>query len=143
MLGLILALDLTSSLTKTLITQNSSLHYGSSPTTLFGLDVTAASLPKDIPVAVKVAWQQGDYRQALSLLYRSALYQLTHEQHLHIQTHHTEGDVLVLAKPALPTEQWEYLKLLTQYWQQTAYGHITPDNLVMEQLLQARPTEAV
>jgi hypothetical protein len=90
-----------------------------------------------------VAWQQGDYRQALSLLYRSALYQLTHEQHLHIQTHHTEGDVLVLAKPALPTEQWEYLKRLTQYWQQTAYGHITPDNLVLEQLLQARPTEAI
>ncbi|MEN9434825.1 MAG: hypothetical protein RLZZ422_2414 [Pseudomonadota bacterium] len=142
-LGLILALIYRQALLKLLLPKTALSTAAPPPTTLFGLDITAASLPKDIPAAVKAAWQQGDYRQALSLLYRSALYQLTHEQHLHIQTHHTEGDVLVLAKPTLPTEQWEYLKRLTQYWQQTAYGHITPNNLVLEQLLPARPTEAV
>lgn len=137
-IGLILAFVYREALMKLLNPQRVKDTTPPPPTTLFGMEVTAESLPKDIPAVVKTAWQQGQYREALSLLYRSALYQLTHQQHIAINANHTEGDVLELSKPTIPTEQWHYLSLLTQQWQQTAYGHMTPVPEVLEQLLQAR-----
>ncbi|WP_020559781.1 hypothetical protein [Thiofilum flexile] len=137
-IGLILAFIYRATLLKLLRPYQHKAPAFSPPKTLFGLAVSAESLPSDIPAAAQQAWQQGHYREALSLLYRSALYQLTHQQQVQIQAHHTEGDVLVLAQPKSSDPQLAYLTLLTHYWQQTAYGHIPPANEVLNQLLHAR-----
>ncbi|MBK8454666.1 MAG: DUF4129 domain-containing protein [Thiofilum sp.] len=143
-IGLILAFIYREALLKLLRPYQAKKTTPPPPATLFGLDLSAESLPKDIPAAAQAAWQQGHYREALSLLYRSALHQLTHQQQLQIQAHHTEGDVLVLAQPHSSKPQLEYLTLLTRYWQQTAYGHINPAPEVLTQLLNAhQQAEAV
>lgn len=106
----------------------------SKPEVLFGLDIRPESLPEDIAGTARKLWQEGQAREALSLLYRGALVTLTHEDQLDIQASHTEGDILKLAKPTTQAERYTYLRTLTKLWQTIAYAHRTPSQVEVEPL---------
>ncbi|RVU83996.1 hypothetical protein EOL70_14410 [Leucothrix sargassi] len=106
-----------------------------SPDILFGMDVRQASLPDDIPKAAQALWEDGKHREALSLLYRGALVKLINDDHLALEHHHTEGDILALSRRELSTSRYEYLQQLTNHWVTIAYAHKVPSNEEMQALL--------
>lgn len=91
------------------------------PTMLFGLDVRAEALPKDVSKQA-AALLQTDPRAALSLLYRASLSQLINQQQLPIKQHHTEGAISQLVHTQLPMLS-PFFNALTSAWLRTAYGH--------------------
>ena len=84
------------------------------------------SLPKDIAQACQQLWEQGQYREALSLLYRAALMYLTRHDQLPVHSSHTEGDILQLARQQLTGQRFAWLTAVTRSWQEIAYAHRTP-----------------
>ena len=103
------------------------------PTTLFGMDIQPESLPDDIAAESRRLWQNGQQRQALSLLYRGSLSRLVNDHLLELNDSMTEGDVLHCARNAsLPEELLGFLQQLTLAWQTVAYAHRQPpeDNVV-------------
>jgi hypothetical protein len=97
------------------------------PDILFGMDIRPESLPDDIATHSRALWDAGQYREALSLLYRGALMRLTRHEQLPIADSHTEGDILQLAGQQLKGQKIIWLTAVTCVWQETAYAHRTPD----------------
>ena len=105
------------------------------PDILFGMDVRKESLPTDIPTAAKSLWDDGKYREALSVLYRGALVKLINDDQLALEHNHTEGDILKLSRPAIETLRYQYLADLTRHWVAIAYAHKTPSDEEITYLL--------
>ena len=111
------------------------------PTTLFGMDIQPASLPKDIAAESRRLWQNGQHRQALSLLYRGSLSRLVNDHLLELNDSMTEGDVLNCARSAsLPNDLQGFLQQLTSAWQIVAYAHRQPAENNINSLLNDWPT---
>ncbi|PID50675.1 MAG: hypothetical protein CR991_00210 [Proteobacteria bacterium] len=110
------------------------------PTVLFGMDIRPESLPEDISGTAKQLWEQGQTREALSLLYRGSLMLLTRQDELAISNSHTEEDILRLAHSAINAERFAYLSRLTRHWQNIAYAHRPPEQQVAEALFNNWPS---
>lgn len=104
------------------------------PDILFGMDIRPESLPDDIAAASRHLWENGQPREALSLLYRGALMRLTRHDRLPVQASHTEGDILQLARGHLGGERMAWLATVTHAWQEIAYAHRPPANALAESL---------
>lgn len=104
------------------------------PEVMFGMDVRAKSLPKDIIGAAQKLWHSGKHRAALSLLYRGALVRLINKEKVRLKDSYTEGDVLRHASKQLPASRQRYLSLLTAQWKLIAYAHRTPAEADMQHL---------
>lgn len=98
---------------------------GPAPEQLFGLQVSAQSLPDDIAGSAERLWQDNP-REALGLLYRALLNRLLNDYRLPIKQADTENQVLAqvdgLGQPALS----DFSIRLTHHWQTLAYGHRLP-----------------
>lgn len=114
------------------------------PETLFGMEVTAESLPENIPQSALAFLNRGDTRAALALLYRASLFQLV-QRGLDIHDGDTEGECVELmreqsfSKPApasngFSSVQVDYFSELTRTWQKLAYGHLNPAPETLTQL---------
>ncbi len=95
------------------------------PRQLFGLQVSAESLPDDVAAAVEQLWPTHP-REALSLLYRALLSRLLTDYKLPLKNADTEGEVLQqITQLKLRALTAFSQKLMTQ-WQNLAYGHRLP-----------------
>lgn len=103
------------------------------PEQLFGLQVSAESLPADIAGRAEQLWSTQP-REALGLLYRALLSRLLVDYQLPLKDADTEGQILqrvaALDKPALN----EFSQSLTRHWQNLAYGHQLPATPVQQEL---------
>jgi hypothetical protein len=97
------------------------------PTHVGDLDIRPESLPDDVGSAAWNLWQQGEHRNALSLLYRGLLSRLAHVHRVPIRDSSTEGDCLTLAERHLPTERARYVAGLILVWQRAVYGGTDPN----------------
>ena len=103
------------------------------PEHLFGLHVSAESLPADVAGSAEQLWA-AQPRQALSLLYRGLLSRLINDHQLPLKASDTEGQVLQQVA-ALDQPQLHAFSLnLTHHWQTLAYGHQLPTPDVQQQL---------
>jgi hypothetical protein len=96
------------------------------PEILFGLDVTAQSLPEDVPAQVMLLWERGANREALSLLYRASLSRLIERYQLVFHASHTEAECASLVREHGIESLSRYFWELTQVWRRLAYGHRLP-----------------
>jgi hypothetical protein len=96
------------------------------PDVVLGLDIRPESLPEDIASASRHLWERGQHREALSLLYRGALMQLTRHEQFVIKDSDTEGDILRLARHKLTGQRIAWLAAVTYAWQEIAYAHRLP-----------------
>lgn len=90
---------------------------------------TEEKLPADGDLdAARDLWGTGDHRDALALLYRTAVLRLHEHYRAPIGKGATEGDCLRWAKRHLKdqTELIRCLSILTRHWQWIAYGHRMP-----------------
>ncbi len=103
------------------------------PEQLFGLQISAESLPGDVADSAERLWPSQP-REALGLLYRALLSRLLSDYQLPLKSADTEGQVLqriaALDQPALN----EFSRNLTQHWQNLAYGHQLPAAHVQQEL---------
>lgn len=103
------------------------------PEQLFGLSITAQSLPDDIASHAQRLWATQP-REALSLLYRGLLSRLLSDYQLPLKNADTEGQVLEqvtkLNQPLLS----EFSRNLTTHWQNLAYGHRLPPAHLQQEL---------
>ncbi len=98
------------------------------PSEIFGLDITPRSIPDLLSDEVLKLWNEGEFLQAISLLYRGYLSKLTHEFNVDIKISYTENDCLLAAKQAISNKN-EALQLFTQIsqiWLKSAYAHQLP-----------------
>lgn len=102
------------------------------PAVVSGLDIRPESLPDDVIAAARSLWQQGQYREALSLVYRATVSSLVHQHEVDLGEGATEGDVLQASQKKLHLEARNLLKQITRAWQTIAYAHRQPE----EQLTQ-------
>lgn len=98
------------------------------PTHVRELDIRPDSLPHDIGAAAQAAWERGDRRVAISLLYRGLLSRLVHRYHVPIRDSSTEGDCLRLARSGAPARPAEYASSVVDVWQRFVYGHLSPED---------------
>ncbi|KTB82372.1 DUF4129 domain-containing protein [Pseudomonas syringae] len=104
-----------------------------SPEQLFGLQVSAESLPDDVASHAEQLWASQP-REALGLLYRALLSRLLTDYRLPLKNADTEGQVLEriasLDQPLLS----EFSHTLTRHWQALAYGHRLPPAHMQQEL---------
>ncbi len=99
------------------------------PSEIFGLDITPRSIPDLLSDEVLKLWGEGEFMQAISLLYRGYLSKLTHEFNVDIRISYTENDCLLAAKKMIANNK-EVLQLFTQIsqiWLKSAYAHQLPN----------------
>lgn len=106
------------------------------PEQLFGLDVAPASLPADVAGEAERLWV-AQPRQALGLLYRAMLSRLLHERQLPLKSAHTESEALQLIATLEQPYLIDFATLLTEHWQNLAYGHQTPPDNAKDELCSA------
>ena len=108
--------------------------------TILGMEITADSLPNDLVAAARQAWQSGQKKEALSLLYRGTISWLVESAQSPIRESDTEYDCLCHARrtPAATT-RIGYIETLTGTWTGVAYGRQDPGDEQMEELLGTWP----
>ena len=102
------------------------------PDTLFGLDIRRESLPADIIGEARKLWQQKQYRDAYSLLYRGALVFIAHEKQVPLHESFTEEECVQRFHQRDDGLQPLFFAQLTQQWQMVAYGHQVPASSVFD-----------
>lgn len=102
---------------------------------LFGLDLRETSLPDDIPAEVRSLYEQQQFRQALSLLYRATLSKFIHQHQCVFSDSDTEGECLTIIQQQVGENLGQFAQQLTQRWQLQAYAHRETSAEVIAQLL--------
>ncbi|RMT80250.1 DUF4129 domain-containing protein [Pseudomonas viridiflava] len=103
------------------------------PEQLFGLQVSAESLPDDVAASAERLWSTSP-REALGLLYRALLSRLLNDYRLPLKTADTEGQVLERIERLDQPQLAEFSRALTTHWQNLAYGHRLPPAQSQQQL---------
>jgi hypothetical protein len=109
------------------------------PKVLMGMNITRESLPDDIVAAARAAWAAGDFKEALSLLYRGSLSWLVNRRRVPIIDSDTEEDCLVHVLQAGEKTEADYFRLLTGAWVQVAYASLPASNDEMGRLFDQWP----
>ena len=97
------------------------------PTQIAGLDLRPESLPDDPATEAERLIEAGDFRAALSLLYRGALSDLIHRHALEIHDGATEGECQRLVGEQLGENLDGCFSNLTRVWLRQAYAHRSPE----------------
>jgi hypothetical protein len=100
-------------------------HVPAAPEHMFGLKVSAESLPDDVAGSAERLWASQP-REALGLLYRALLSRLIADYHLPLKSGDTEGDVLARVAHLNQQPLHDFSVTLTRHWQNLAYGHQLP-----------------
>jgi len=109
------------------------------PKVIMGMNITRESLPDDIVAAARAAWAAGDFKEALSLLYRGSLSWLVTRRQVPISDSDTEEDCLVqVLKDGEKTEA-DYFRQLTGAWVQVAYAVLPVSDSEMSTLCDQWP----
>ena len=104
------------------------------PEVLFGLDVRPESLPADVAAEVLAIWRNGEYREALGLLYRASLSRLIDRHEVEFRASHTEAECAALVDARGIETLSGYFNRLTNVWRRLAYGHQVPDDSTVQEL---------
>ena len=104
-----------------------------------GMEVTAESLPADIPSSAWALWVQGRRHEALALLYRGTISKIIDVSGVEIQESDTEGDCLRRVQDAGAAAHPRYFNGLTGTWMQLAYAGRTPPETEVRALCESWP----
>jgi len=103
------------------------------PDALFGFDLAPESLPGDVAGAAAEMARRGEFREALSLLYRGALSALVHRHQLPLGSGDTEEDCSRAVSRVLPSSAGYFARLVGA-WESIAYAARAPDAAGIQQL---------
>lgn len=98
-------------------------------------EVTAETLPADVPGTVRSLWRAGRQREALSLLYRASVFALVDRYGVRLPPSATEGGCLAAVNAQAEDSQREHFSGVVDVWVRLAYGARTPDDEQVELLI--------
>jgi hypothetical protein len=105
-------------------------------THISGLDIRPESLPEDIPASMLSTLDQGNVREALSLLYRATLSRLAAQMHVVLLPGATEQEVLLRFHQQHPDHTGvALLDRITPLWISTAWAHRPPQQDELRDLI--------
>ncbi|BCX49261.1 DUF4129 domain-containing protein [Haloferula helveola] len=100
---------------------------------VMGMEVTAESLPRDVPAAAMAAWREGRHQEAMSLLYRGSISWMIRHGRVEIAESDTENDCLGRVDRA-GSGHLGYFRMLTGDWVRLAYARELPSDARVEEL---------
>ncbi len=106
---------------------------------VMGMEVTAESLPKDIPSAAWALWAAGRRHEALAMLYRGTISKVIDVARVEILESDTEGDCLRRVVDAGGAAHPDYFKGLTGTWMRLAYAAQEPPEVEVRALCDSWP----
>ena len=89
-------------------------------------ELTAESLPADVPRAALELWQRGEKRRALSLLFRGGVLTAVTRYGVRLPDSATENDCLDAVRAQSDSSYAAYFARLVRAWSQCAYGTTPP-----------------
>ena len=105
-------------------------------THISGLDIRPESLPEDIPASMLGTLDQGNVREALSLLYRATLSRLAAQMHIALLPGATEQEVLQRFHHQHPDRAGvALLDQITPLWISAAWAHRPPQQEELRELI--------
>ncbi len=104
------------------------------PQVIMGMPISAESLPEDIDSAVLKAFEQGNARLAVSLIYRHVLNLLVDIHRLPVESWYTELECAEAVKSHQGPSITAPFDELTRIWLQLAYAHRQPDREKVQSL---------
>ncbi len=90
---------------------------------IYGPEGQLPALPEHLTAEAQRYWQEGNAREALSLLYRGALTSLCERFQLPLHNSCTEIESVEICQEHCPAVVGNYFNRLTQAWMRLAYGH--------------------
>jgi hypothetical protein len=106
------------------------------------ISTATATLPDDMPTAVRALWADGRLREALSLLYRAALARLADRLGSPLPPGATESECLCHARALGADDFAPLFARIVRCWQAAAYAQRLPKEQEVEALLAAWPATA-
>ncbi|MEM8814214.1 MAG: DUF4129 domain-containing protein [Pseudomonadota bacterium] len=104
-------------------------------------EVSADVLPDDVPGTVRALWQQGEEREALSLLYRASVYALVDRHGVRLPVSATEGACLAAVAKQTDQRRSHFFRRIVDAWVLLAYGARRPAADEVERLCAAWPQQ--
>ncbi len=93
---------------------------------VMGMEISADTLPDDIPGTALRLWREGRRHEALALLYRGSISRAMDSGRVEIHESDTEGDCLRRVERAGAAAHPDYFRGLTGVWVRLAYAGISP-----------------
>jgi hypothetical protein len=106
---------------------------------VMGMEVSAESLPDDVPAAAWELWCKGRRHDALGLLYRGSISRIIEAARVGIRESDTEGDCLRRVEEAGAAAQPGYFRGITGAWMRMAYARRCPEDAEVEALCRQWP----
>lgn len=103
---------------------------------LFGLELDINKLPEKPDLVAQELIDTGEYRQALSLLYRASLIWYLNNTAISIKEGDTELECLKKVSRYSEKTHYELMQELTQHWRGLAYANIIPEKNTLIALCQ-------
>jgi hypothetical protein len=97
-------------------------------------ELSAETLPEDIPGEVMRLWQTGKKRMALSLLYRGSVFAAVTQHGVRIPPSATEGVCVNAIGMQTNERQSDYFRRVVAAWIRCAYGFREPDDDAIQPL---------
>lgn len=91
-------------------------------------ELSADTLPDDIPAAVARLWRDGEKRKALSLLYRGSVFAAVTRHGVRLPPSATEGVCVSAVGQQTDEAHSEYFRRVVSAWIRCAYGFHEPDD---------------
>ena len=108
---------------------------------MFGMDISAQSLPSNLIEEARSLGERGLLRQAVSLFYRGALSQLNdrliEQSKVPLSSSDTEGDCVRKITAIADQELVLFVNDLVAHWQRLAYGHLELSSIEFHALCEA------
>lgn len=89
-------------------------------------EITADTLPDDLPGSVMALWRQGSPREALSLLYRGSVFGAVHRHGVRLPKSATEGDCISAVDEQTADSHASFFSRVAYAWVWCAYGATAP-----------------
>ena len=104
-------------------------------------EITADSLPDDVPAAVMSLWRKGRAREALSILYRGSVFGAVDLHGVRLPKSATEGGCLNAVEEQTGKSHAEYFRRVVTSWSWCAYGARPPSGEVVAALCAEWPQQ--
>ena len=100
-----------------------------------GGEISAETLPADVPAAVRSLWSDGRRREALSLLYRASVFASVEHHGVRLPDSATESACLEAVHAQIDAMRSRYFRSVVETWIRMAYGARPPSAGEFETLL--------
>lgn len=109
-------------------------HKPKSRIVLAGVEVSADTLPEDIPATVLQLWQNGDRRRALSILYRGSVFRAVEKHGVRLPGSATEEACVDAIATQTNAAQADFFRQVVAAWVWCAYGSREPTDATVTTL---------